>query len=714
MPAQYYIAKATESKRLEASQKGQKHNPRSLPSLVDVQVKLLARRAASDVSTASSSTSNNDAIELIRSNVIGQRCRISSPFRKEQEIVYADYTASGRCLRFVEDYMTKVVAPTYANTHTEASATGAQTTHLREEARNIIHAALNAPKDKYVVLFNGSGSTAAIDKLFTVLGFGIPEYAEKKWNLSKNIPEQEKPVVFISSYEHHSNELMWRESPAVRCIVIREGIDGTPDLKHLVEQLQKFSKENAPMIGSFSAGSNVTGIRTPVKSIAKLLHEYGAYAFFDYAGVGAYVSIDMKGNTESPGDDSIDAAFLSPHKFIGGPGASGVLVARRKLFNRAFDIETDLASVPAGGTVDLVNKDHAQYSTNIEYREDSGTPNILGDIKAGLAFKVKEMVGCETIEKLENIHCSLALNAWRTNKAVALMGANSLSYHFATRRVSIFSFNILSPFELDIRPNNASTDPYNDIGLGKLFAEPLNKIANMGSIDSDNLFVPLHYNFVIALLNDLYGIQGRGGCSCAGPLAWDLFDFEGKLDDALMGCFEVASFKPGWARVNLNYFISHHEAAFICKAITQISKYGWLLLPLYVHDLVSGTFVHHSLIDDEGQVISAAKVESSSLHDLTFESFMQGSKQKSKAMFPKPKSVDEERPRSFYTNLLKEAKKIYKKEALRSTSRNVRNFTKQSLAYIEDKKMSDNIWWLLPSAVDEYLMGRNKQQENEK
>lgn len=326
-----------------------------------------------------------------------------------------------------------------------------------------------------------------------------------------------------------------------------KGIDGTPDLKHLKGQLQKFSKENAPMIGSFSAGSNVTGIRTPVKSIAKLLHEHGAYAFFDYAGVGAYVSIDMKGNTESPGDESIDAAFLSPHKFIGGPGASGVLVARRKLFNKAFDIETDLASVPAGGTVDLVNKDHAQYSTNIEHREDSGTPNILGDIKAGLAFRVKEMVGCKTIEKLENIHCSLALNAWRSNKAVALMGANHVSYHFATRRVSIFSFNILSPIELDIRPkspSNASTDVYNDIGLGQLFAEPLNKIANMGSIDSDNLFVPLHYNFVIALLNDLYGIQGRGGCSCAGPLAWDLFDFEGKLDDALMGCFQVSSFKP--------------------------------------------------------------------------------------------------------------------------------------------------------------------------
>ncbi|GFH46335.1 aminotransferase [Chaetoceros tenuissimus] len=705
MTAQFLV------KKQAPRQKAKDQFPKAIPSSKgDVRAKLLARSASSDVSTASSSTSK-DSVELIRSNVIGQRCRISSPFHREHEIVYADYTASGRCLQFVEDYMTKVVAPTYANTHTEASATGAQTTHLREEARNIIHEALNAPKEEYAVLFNGSGSTAAIEKIFAVLGFSIPEYAEKKWDLSENIPEQEKPVVFISSYEHHSNELMWRESPAVRCVVIQEGVDGTPDLNHLRNKLKKYASQNSPMIGSFSAGSNVTGIRTPVKSVAKLLHEYGAYAFFDYAGVGAYVSIDMAGKMGTSEDDSIDAAFLSPHKFIGGPGASGVLVARRNLFKKAFDVETQLASSPAGGTVDLVNKEHAQYSREIEHREDAGTPNILGDIRAGLAFRVKEMVGCDTIEKLENIHCSLALNAWRSNKAIALMGANHVSYHFATRRVSIFSFNILSPIELDIRPkspSNASTEVYNDTNLGRLFAEPLNKIANMGTVDSDNLYVPLHYNFVIALLNDVYGIQARGGCSCAGPLAWDLFDFEGKLDDSLMSCFNVSSFKPGWARVNLNYFISHHEATFICEAINQISHYGWLLLPLYVHDLESGTFVHHSLINDEGQVVKSKKVESSSLYDLTFESFMQGSKSKSKASFPKPKEVSDERPRSSYKKLLRDAKKIYKEEALRRTSRKVRNFTKESLTYIEDKKMSDNIWWLLPTAVEEYLMKRKK------
>lgn len=489
-------------------------------------------------------------------------------------------------------------------------------------------------------------------------------------------------------------------------------MDGTPDLSHLRDELQRFSKDDVPMIGSFSSGSNVTGIRTPVKNIAKLLHAFGAYAFFDYAGVGAYVDIDMKGTHDSYGDNSLDAIFLSPHKFIGGPGASGVLVARRKLFDKAFDIKTELASTPAGGTVDIVTKTVSTYSKDIEYREDAGTPNILGDIRAGLAFRVKEMVGDENIEKLENIHCSLALNAWRSNDAIALMGANRVSYHFATRRVSIFSFNILSPVELKNAPQSPSSttmDLHQGKTLKELIAEPLIKTANMGSIDSTKMFVPLHYNFVIALLNDLYGIQGRGGCSCAGPLGWDLFEFGDELNDEIMSCFECPAFKPGWARVNLNYFISQHETKFIIEAINQISKYGWLLLPLYVHDLKTGIFVHHSLVTDDGEIIEKQKLESASLYDLTFESFVQGMNSKVKAKFPKRMPVSEERPRMSYMNVLREAKKIYRREARRSNgSRNVRNFTTRSLSQIKSKKMSENIWWLLPSKAEEYLMMRNQ------
>jgi selenocysteine lyase/cysteine desulfurase len=344
----------------------------------------------------------NDMIEHLRMNIIGDRCIIKTPFGKK-EVVYADYTASGRALKFVEDYVLEVAIPTYANTHTEASATGARTTHLREEARDMIHQATNAPSNEYVVLFTGTGATGAIEKLFRVLGLGISEFAEKKWNLSNHIPLEQRPVVFVSHYEHHSNELMWRESIA-RCVVIQEGADGTPELAHLERELIKYEKERVPMIGSFSAGSNVTGIQSPVRVISSLLHKYGAYAFFDYAGVGAYVDIDMKGTVKGNVDDSIDAGFFSPHKFVGGPGSSGVLIARKKLFHKAFDIETTTASTPGGGTIDYVWHGGQAYSQDIEYREDSGTPGILQSIRAGLAFKVKDMVGCKNIEKLEGIH----------------------------------------------------------------------------------------------------------------------------------------------------------------------------------------------------------------------------------------------------------------------------------------------------------------------
>ena len=348
--------------------------------------------------------SNSNSVDLIRSNVIGSRCIITTPFGKK-EIVYADYTASGRALQFVEDYMVKVVAPMYANTHTEASATGAQTTHLREESRDFIREATNAPIDDYAVLFTGSGATGAIEKLFRALGLGIPEYAEKKWNISKRlITENQRPVVFVSHFEHHSNELIWRESIA-RCVVIREGHDGTPDLAHLESELLLYKQEKVPMIGSFSAGSNVTGIRAPVRSICKLLHQHGAYAFFDYAGVGAYVKIDIKGDGE---DGAMDAAFFSPHKFIGGPGSSGLLIARHKLFHKAFDIETTMATTPGGGTIDYVTRTDRSYSKDIETREDAGTPGILQAIRTGLAFKVKEIVGTDTIERLEHMNCSMA------------------------------------------------------------------------------------------------------------------------------------------------------------------------------------------------------------------------------------------------------------------------------------------------------------------
>jgi selenocysteine lyase/cysteine desulfurase len=648
-------------------------------------------------------------MEFLRSNIIGNRCLIETPFHAEQEIVYADYTASGRSLRFVEEYMSKVVLPTYANTHTEASATGAQTTHLREEARDIIHKALNAPKEDYTVLFTGSGSTAAIHKMFHVLGIGIPEYAEKKWNLGQMVPENERPIIFVSHMEHHSNELPWRHSLA-RCIVIGESRDGTPDLDHLERELIKYSAEQVPMIGSFSAGSNVTGIRAPVRSICKLLHSYGAYAFFDYAGVGAYVEVDIG----SDGDESsIDAAFFSPHKFIGGPGASGVLVARTKLFHGAFDIKTVNASAPGGGTVGYVFRHKHTFAEDIAYREDAGTPGVLQDIRAGLAFKVKEMMGSESIEVLENMHTMMALNAWGSNPSIALMGADRISYHTVTRRVPIFSFNIISP----VKRFSKSTDTTN-VSLEKFFPMKLSNLANIGALESSNEFkIPLHYNFVIALLNDVYGIQGRGGCSCAGPYSMDLFDFDAEaMPESVMSCFDAAMFKPGWARVNLNYFIGRHEVHFITEAVNQISKYGWILLPLYVQDVKSGKFIHHTKINDNGD----EKVETMtcSLNDLKFETSADGANEVMKASYNEPTCLLEDRERSSYIKVLNDAKEIYKRELRKETATRpskILNFTSESASYLQDNEvLKENIWWLLPEQAERHIQYFNLKEAKKK
>lgn len=677
------------------------HLPRSDSSSVlslNSETTATSHSSSSDTNSSSFEKGSSKITQFLRSNIIGSRCLIETPFHAKQEIVYADYTASGRSLRFVEDYMTKVVLPTYANTHTEASATGAQTTRLREEARDIIHKALNAPKEDYTVLFTGSGSTAAIHKIFHVLGLAVPEYAEKKWNLSQMVPEKERPVVFVSHMEHHSNELPWRHSLA-RCVVIDESRDGTPDLSHLEKELIKYSKDKVPMIGSFSAGSNVTGIRAPVRSICKLLHSYGAYAFFDYAGAGAYVKVDIGSDG---GEDSIDAAFFSPHKFIGGPGASGVLVARTKLFHGAFDIKTVNASAPGGGTIGYVLRHKHTFAEDITYREDAGTPGVLQDIRAGLAFKVKEMMGSESIETLENMHTMMALNAWGSNPSIALMGADRISYHTATRRVPIFSFNIISPVKRSSKPTDATV-----ASLEKSFSTQLSNLANIDALESSNeCKIPLHYNFVIALLNDIYGIQGRGGCSCAGPYSMDLFSFDAEaMPESIISCFDVASFKPGWARVNLNYFISRHEVHFITEAVNQISKYGWVLLPLYVQDVKTGKFIHHTKITANGE----EKVESMtcSLNDLALESSMNGTKEVMKASYTVPRCLSEERERVSYMKVLNDAKDIYKRELKKETTTRpstIRNFTSDSASFLQDNEtLRDNIWWLLPEDAAMYI-----------
>lgn len=487
-----------------------------------------------------------DLIETIRSSIIGRDRAIDGPYGRRR-VTYADYTASGRALGFIEDYIRNQVLPLYANTHTETSGTGLQTTRLREEARSIIHDAVSGGEDD-VVLFAGSGATGAINKLVDILNIRIPADLDDEWGLSETIPPERRPVVFIGPYEHHSNELPWRESIA-DVIEIETNRDGLIDLEMLEAKLREY-RDRPMRIGSFSAASNVTGIGSKTEAISRLLHDHGALSFWDFAAAGPYVDIEM--NTGEPAAHK-DAVFISPHKFIGGPGTPGVLVVKRHL------LQNSVPSEPGGGTVAYVNPQEHKYLDDPTHREEGGTPAIVESIRAGLVFQLKEAVGHETIEARERDFIERAIDRWSDHPNLQILG-NPEAW-----RLSIVSFVV------------GHRDRY------------------------------LHHNFVVALLNDLFGIQARGGCSCAGPYGHRLLgiDLETSHEferEVLRGCEGI---KPGWVRVNFNYFLEEPIFDYILRAVEWIADHGWKLLPDYTFEPDTSQWYHrerrlqaaHSLSD---------------------------------------------------------------------------------------------------------------------
>jgi selenocysteine lyase/cysteine desulfurase len=331
-----------------------------------------------------------DLIETIRASVIGSEHTVPGPFGRRR-VTYADYTASGRSLSFIEDYLRDSVLPLYANTHTESSGTGLQTGNFREDARAIIRRCVNA-NDEHAVVFVGSGCTGAIDRIIRVLGLQIPDGLENQYHLSDLIPPNERPVVFIGPFEHHSNELPWRESIA-DVVKIGEDADGHIDQDQLERELITYA-DRPLKIGAFSAASNVTGIISDTFGLAQLLHRHGALSFWDFAAAAPYVDIDMQGGDVDGAHK--DAIFISTHKLIGGPGTPGLLIARKDLFTNR------VPGIPGGGTVSFVNLDHHEYVADIEHREEGGTPAIVESIRAGLVFQLKEAVGVDRIRELEH------------------------------------------------------------------------------------------------------------------------------------------------------------------------------------------------------------------------------------------------------------------------------------------------------------------------
>lgn len=464
--------------------------------------------------------------DTYRKQIIGINQTFETPYGT-QNLVYTDWTASGRLYRPIEEKLLNSFGPFVANTHTETSTTGAAMTLAYHEARNIIKQHVNASKDD-VLITEGSGMTGVVNKFQRILGLKISE------NLKENtiVPEEKKPIVFVSHMEHHSNQTSWYETIA-DVVVVPCNNEGLICLE-MFEKAIKEHQHRPIKIVSIIAGSNVTGIKTEYHKIAALIHKYNGLCFVDFACSAPYVDINMHPENK---EEYLDAIFFSPHKFLGGPGSSGVLVFNKKLYKNT------IPDNPGGGTVTYTNPwgDH-DYIDDVEAREDGGTPAFLQTIKIALAIKVKEQMGTQNIQKREDEINRVIFDCLKSLDGVHILAPNHKN------RLSIFSF----------------------------------------------YFEKYHFNLVVKLLNDRFGIQTRGGCSCAGTYGHFLLNVNKATSKAiankiLEGC---STEKPGWVRMSIHPTVTQKELDFICKALQELHANIDAWSKDYEYNSIKNDYVH--------------------------------------------------------------------------------------------------------------------------
>lgn len=463
---------------------------------------------------------------FFRKNIIGINKEIPLITGEIKPILYADWIASGRQYGPIEDFLKNEIAPLVANTHTETTYTGTAMTRAYHDARLTIKNHVGATKEDSLFL-TGFGMTAAVNKLQRILGIRRPE------GCGGACDDEKKPLVIVTHMEHHSNQISWEECYADVEIIPREENTGLPDLRYLKQILDR-NKDRPLLLGSFSACSNVTGIMTPYYEMARLMHQAGGYCFIDFAASAPYVDIEM--HPEDP-EMRLDAVMFSPHKFLGGPGSSGVLVLNNELYNNK------IPDNPGGGTVKWTTPfgSHA-YFDEIEVREDGGTPGFLQAIRTALAIKLKEAMNPEKIQAREEELKEIMMNVWKDDQKLFLLESRNVN------RLGVFSF--YAPGE--------------------------------------------HHNLIVRLLNDRYGIQTRGGCSCAGTYGHILFSINHDTSRKITDMIDHGDLtqKPGWVRVSLHPTMTDEEAKILAESILEVIHHYEEWADDYTFHKDTGEFIH--------------------------------------------------------------------------------------------------------------------------